>query len=85
MNGNHRPAGVLFLSKPTVAGAARLEDVAPTVLAELGVAAPRMDGAPLLGAGSRTGGNEDAHEDQPYSQEQAQAVEARLRALGYLE
>ena len=85
MNGNHRPSGVLFLSKPTVAGAARLEDVAPTVLAELGVAAPPMDGAPLLGAGSTTGVTGDAHEDQPYSKEQAQAVEARLRALGYLE
>ena len=85
MNGNHRPAGILFLSKPTPAGAARLEDIAPTVLAELGVAGPPMDGTPLLGhsAGETSGSASDV--ERAYTREQAHIVRERLRALGYLE
>lgn len=85
MNGNHRPEGVLLLSRPVRAAAARIEDVAPTVLAELGVPAPPMDGTALLGLAT-PGGNVPAQpEEQAYSPEQERAVEARLRDLGYLE
>ena len=85
MNGNHRPTGVLFLSSPSVAGSAHIQDVAPTVLAALGVPAPPMDGTSLLGRASR--GTVPDHPDfgSPYEPEQERAVEDRLRALGYLE
>lgn len=87
MNGNHRPTGVLFLSKPTPVGFARLEDVAPTVLAEMDVPVPPMDGTSLLGPGvtadsTAAGG---PREKRPYSDSEAQAIERRLRDLGYFE
>jgi predicted AlkP superfamily phosphohydrolase/phosphomutase len=86
MNGNHRPTGVLFLSKPVTAGAARIEDIAPTVLAELGVPGPPMDGSPLLGnAAEGTCSSTGEGRPHPYSPDQERAVEDRLRALGYLE
>ena len=85
MNGNHRPEGVLFLSEKAAASCAGIEDVAPTVLACLGVPGPPMDGAPLLG---ETGGTIGAAQRAPgrdYTQEQRQVVEDRLRDLGYFE
>jgi predicted AlkP superfamily phosphohydrolase/phosphomutase len=85
MNGNHRPTGVLMLSEPTPAGFARLEDVAPTVLATLGVPAPPMDGTSLLDGGKE--GPALAHDraEQAYTPEQELALERRLRDLGYFE
>ena len=53
MNGSHRPMGVLFLSKPVESPSAALQDIAPTILAELGVAGPSMDGQALLGQHTR--------------------------------
>lgn len=87
MNGNHRPTGVLFLSKPSPAGYARLEDVAPTVLAEMGVPAPPMDGASLLAPGIAADAAPAAgpEQDRAYTQDEARAVERRLRDLGYFE
>ncbi len=87
MNGNHRPTGVLFLSKPSPAGYARLEDVAPTVLAELGVPAPPMDGASLLEPGLAETAETlpVAAERRIYSQDENEAIERRLRDLGYFE
>ena len=87
MNGNHRPTGVLFLSKPSPAGYARLEDVAPTVLAELEVPAPPMDGASLLAPGQAeaAGTLSAAPERRVYSQGENEAIERRLRDLGYFE
>ncbi len=87
MNGNHRPTGILLLSKPTPVGYARLEDVAPTVLAEMGLPAPPMDGVSLLEPGETTDGAPAAtsHTDQPYTPGEAEAVERRLRDLGYFE
>ena len=86
MNGNHRPTGVLFLSKPTPAGFARLEDVAPTVLAEMGVPVPPMDGASLLEPGVTAESVPFAPQaSRTYSPDQAGAVERRLRDLGYFE
>jgi len=89
MNGTHRPTGMLILSEPCAATEARLEDVAPTVLATLGVPAPPMEGQALLhphievlprGEGTRV-----AREVCPYSEDEARTVEKRLRALGYYE
>ncbi len=86
MTGNHRDPGVLMLSERTNVMNPTLADIAPTVLAALGVPAPPMDGVPLLGAGPlaetaavMAGGT--AH----YSAEQEAMIEARLRDLGYFE
>jgi predicted AlkP superfamily phosphohydrolase/phosphomutase len=85
MNGNHRPVGVLLLSEPVARLEARIEDVAPTVLAFLGAPAPAMDGRPLLGASrsAQAGGN--APTEMPYSKTEEKAIESRLRGLGYYE
>lgn len=90
MTGSHRPVGVLFLSKPSDATWARLEDVAPTVLAELSVPGPEMEGADLLGAcpasvPPRPPSPPSACRPRPYSPEEERIVEQRLRDLGYLE
>ena len=86
MNGTHRPEGVLLLAPATPAGHARLEDLAPTVLAHLGVAAPPMDGVSLW---SPPASSPDApHTGGPsraYTPEQDELVAQRLRALGYME
>ncbi len=87
MTGNHRPTGILFLSKPTPCGAACLEDIAPTVLAELDVAGPRMDGTSMLGEYIES--DRDVQFAAPhaagYNESQEREIEARLRALGYFE
>jgi predicted AlkP superfamily phosphohydrolase/phosphomutase len=86
MNGVHRSEGLLVLSEKTTAGAALLEDVAPTVLAVLGVPAPPMDGTPLLGTLTETAGEVSARPTPSPSGEAGEAAVAeRLRALGYLE
>jgi predicted AlkP superfamily phosphohydrolase/phosphomutase len=87
MNGNHRPTGVFFLSRSTPVGFARLEDVAPTVLAEMGVPCPPMDGTSLLGPGVTADAAlaGEQREERPYSDSEAQAIERRLRDLGYFE
>jgi len=85
MNGNHRANGVLFLSKPFVSGAARMEDVAPTVLAQMGVPGPPMDGTPLLGDMETVEAVSYAASARPYSMEEERIIEERLRALGYFE
>jgi len=85
MAGNHRPAGVLFLSEKTVAGRARLEDVAPTVLATVGVGGPQMDGTSLVGGGREEDSSLEQREERPYSTEEERVIEERLRSLGYLE
>lgn len=87
MTGNHRANGILILSKPTAATWARLEDVAPTVLAELGVEGPPMDGVSLLGD-QRVAGETArvAHSgQQDYSENEERIIEERLRDLGYFE
>ena len=91
MNGNHRPMGVLFLSERANRTTASLEDIAPTVLATLGVPAPAMDGRSLLGnvaAGADPPDNRadmPPDEARPYTPEEETRLEKRLRALGYYE
>ena len=85
MNGTHRPTGVFMLSDAIHADACSLADVAPTVLALLGVAAPPMDGESLVGGGAV---REPATFEQTpvaYTAEEEAVLEERLRALGYLE
>jgi predicted AlkP superfamily phosphohydrolase/phosphomutase len=84
MTGNHRPTGVLYLSKPTPSGFATLQDVAPTVFAELGVAAPPMDGTSLLEPGA-TGATDWQSTERTSTQGDEKIVEERLRQLGYFE
>jgi predicted AlkP superfamily phosphohydrolase/phosphomutase len=85
MTGNHRPTGVLFLSKPTPASGARLEDIAPTILAELGVPGPPMDGTSLLEPEAGRADATNGRSEKSYTPEQEQIIEDRLRGLGYLE
>ncbi len=89
MNGNHRPEGVFFLSIPANAGAAQILDVAPTVLALMGVPRPDMDGVSLIEAEETiqpiAPAGTDGVASGAYSPEQARQVEDRLRALGYFE
>ncbi|NUM53866.1 MAG: alkaline phosphatase family protein [Candidatus Hydrogenedentes bacterium] len=87
MTGNHRSTGVLFLSKPSTCGAACLQDIAPTALAELGVPGPRMDGTSLLGEYVETDRAIAfaAPAARGYAPEHERQIEQRLRDLGYFE
>jgi predicted AlkP superfamily phosphohydrolase/phosphomutase len=87
MAGTHRPNGILFLSKPTPASYGRLEDVAPTVLAELGVPGPPMDGVSLLDAGPApcVEAQPKPQTERSYSEQENRILEERLRDLGYFE
>jgi predicted AlkP superfamily phosphohydrolase/phosphomutase len=85
MNGSHRPVGVLLLSEPSDAQAARLEDIAPTVLACLDVPSPPTDGRSLLGRGSAFAATGGERPECPYTREQERILERRLRGLGYYE
>jgi predicted AlkP superfamily phosphohydrolase/phosphomutase len=79
MNGTHRPDGILLaVGEGAQAlrgdGAARLEDVAPTLLSALGVAPDAtLDGVSLTGP------------PRAYGPEEEALVADRLRRLGYLE
>ncbi len=89
MNGSHRPTGVLFLSEPSLARRASLFDVAPTVLARLGVQGPPLEGVDLFRQDALPHSG-DVFSDvemppAPYSEEEERIIEERLRALGYLE
>jgi hypothetical protein len=88
MNGVHRPNGVLFLSEPVAAVQASIADIAPTILARLGVAGPAMDGQSLWGdAASAPPIQVECNVGEPagYTPEEERVIEARLRALGYFE
>lgn len=85
MNGAHRSQGVLFLSEKAAEVRTGLEDIAPTVLAVLGVAAPPMDGRALFGALDTRDHETVQGEEAPYSPEEEAEIAARLRQLGYLE
>ena len=71
MNGTHRRDGV-WIATSGIAALRRLRDVAPALLAHLGLEAPRVDDSPP---------------PQPvaYSADEEARVAARLRKLGYLE
>lgn len=86
MNGAHRDPGTLVLSSPADIAGASLLDIAPTVLAVMGIPAPPMEGRALLGAsGAATAPLEYTAVPAPYSEEQEAQIEERLRALGYFE
>ena len=83
MTGNHRSTGVLFLSQKTGAASARLEDVAPTVLGQLGVPGPPMDGRNLLGPDAPPAASQHSAQERPYAPDEEREIEERLRGLGY--
>jgi predicted AlkP superfamily phosphohydrolase/phosphomutase len=99
--GKHHPDGVLVAAGPRVRPAARIAgarliDIAPTVLAWLGLAVPEsMDGTILQDLFARRivetrgpGGTPPSHArpDTPvYSDEDIRGIEDRLRDLGYIE
>mgnify|MGYP002619740290 CR=1 FL=1 len=85
MNGNHRKEGVLLLSQQFESDGVSLLDVAPTVLAAMGVPAPAMEGRSLIGGETVGGSTAALREEAAYSPEEEQEIEDRLRALGYLE
>jgi arylsulfatase A-like enzyme len=78
MNGTHRPDGVLVATEGLTLpverrGSASIVDLAPTLLAAMGLAWDgRLDGESLAAP-------------RAYSPEEEAEVAARLRALGYLE
>ena len=87
MNGNHRPEGILILSRPFSRESMSLLDVAPTVYDILDIAAPEMDGQSVLGGDvpvNSTLAAKDAAQTA-YTPEQEAAIESRLRDLGYFE
>lgn len=100
LSGDHRMEGVIAASGPRVqpnafAEPALLVDLAPTILAALGVpTSVKHDGqvlSALVGgeaevavAGVRTGG-EAASDDSGLAEDEALEVEEHLRGLGYLE
>jgi len=85
MNGTHRRAATLLLSEPTSCETARLEDIAPTVLGQMGVAGPPMDGHSLLREGATSTATEKPPSPKPYDKTEERAIEERLRSLGYFE
>jgi len=85
MNGTHRDRGILFLSEATRATAPSLADIAPTVLAVLGVPGPDLDGCPLLGSAHGRVNASAGGAPQDYTSEEEAVVAARMRALGYFE
>jgi len=99
LSGTHRPNGILIVAganiRPVgVLDSARIIDVAPTVLAALGVPVPsEMDGRVLVdifrespALAGETGGPvwADVSLVQGYSEEEAAEIEERLKALGYM-
>ncbi len=85
MNGAHRPTGILGLSRPTRHTTSRLEDVAPTVLAAMGVPGPPMEGISLLGERELVDSGFVPRDMVDYSDEESRRIESRLRGLGYFE
>ncbi|HLC35453.1 MAG TPA: alkaline phosphatase family protein [Anaerolineales bacterium] len=100
LTGGHRPEGMFILRDPSVShpstrDGTRLIDLAPTLLARLGLPVPAlMDGRPILGnisaAPDTSSGPPLALERRAnldrraYTEEEQQEIERRLRDLGYL-
>ncbi len=100
-SGNHLPNGVVFMAGPDVRVGSRIEDaeiidIAPTIMALLGVAVPKyMDGKVLEGALTETflqdhplryADYEGATggDDKPFTDEESAKINERLKDLGYL-
>ncbi len=87
MTGNHRPTGIFAMSESIAARECSLLDVAPTVLATLGVNGPSMEGRVLLNGHAIADVTPSifAVPEHAYSPTESAAVEERLRHLGYFE
>ncbi len=95
ITGNHASRGILAVVGPDVqAGpwpAARLEDLAPTLLHLLGLTPPSaMDGRVLPGVGGRAteatpwAGPPSSRTEEALTREEQERLQERLRSLGYL-
>lgn len=90
-SGVHRNPALFIANREIDRDAPALEDIAPTVLHHLGVAAPPMDGVSLFGMdgmdrmdgvdGSRWAPRQETH----YTEQQETILEQRMRDLGYYE
>ena len=101
MNGSHRPNGILILAGPDITPGTEIQDpnladIAPTILALLGIPNPvRMDGRVLkealrldldpVAGQAPNGSRPDRPSSYNYSEEEQAILENRLRNLGYLE
>ena len=93
-SGIHRNPGILFTSFPVTEKRPAIQDIAPTVLALLGVEGPPMDGRSLClrpyapsashRAAYRRVGDKHALEP-PLTDDENMQLEERLRKLGYFE
>jgi hypothetical protein len=87
-SGMHRSPGSLLSSRPVSKPDPGLEDITPTVLALTGCPAPDMDGRPLWGESAVPRLESQSANIPPqmeYTETEANALEARLRSLGYFE
>lgn len=85
MNGTHRDTGVLLLSEKTLVATPSLADIAPTVLAVLGVSGPPMDGRSLLGPCAEARPMEHVQPPFAFTAAEEEFMTERMRALGYWE
>lgn len=86
MNGVHFDTGIFMTDAPTDRSDCSLLDVAPTVLARMGIPAGGMEGQSLTGGGATAdSGANYARSEENYSPEEAAILEERLRGLGYFE
>ena len=86
MNGVHFPTGIFMTDQATDARETSLLDVAPTVLATMGLAAPEMDGRSLTGAAEDVVKAQNyERSSEEYTPEESAILEERLRGLGYFE
>jgi predicted AlkP superfamily phosphohydrolase/phosphomutase len=93
--GHHTMEGIVILRGADIPAGARIKganiiDIAPTVLALMGLDVPReMDGRVLFGSETRRPGDQETREqggadENPYSEEDEEQVMERLRELGYV-
>jgi len=93
--GHHTMDGIVILRGARIPAGTRLEganivDIAPTVLALMGLPVPEtMDGKVLFGmetrsAGTRERDRREVESENPYSEEDEEQVMERLRELGYV-
>jgi len=75
LTGTHRPTGILWTTLATLRSARTIQDIAPGILAALGIEPSASAAEPVAAAKQPTA---------DYTAEDQRAIEERLRRLGYL-
>ena len=75
LTGTHRPTGILWTTLATLRSASTIQDIAPGMLRALGIEPSTSAAEPVAGTKRPTA---------DYTAEDQQAIEERLRRLGYL-